>query len=512
MPPTLGSRDELGLALSFLRKCRGWEQEDLARASGIHVDSIQAIEQGRRESKVRTLGAITAALGVSLATIAETVSLVRRVRDAAASGETTAEQAAGQAAGSTSLTPPDLARRLSTLLVAQLSAGISPTAASTLEESRRQAPALWARLAGCLKAGREALVREAPEFQTCGLCELLCEDSRNAAGDNAEWATALAELAVQVAERVPGSEAWRSRLLGYARAHLANAMRVGGDLPAAEAEFARAELLWLAGAAADPGLLNEARVLHLKASLRRDQRHLDQALALLDTALAIDRWGETTSLLLGKAMALEALGEFEPSLSCLLQVAAQVDGEREPWLSFVVRNNVALSLCRLGRHAEAEQMLPEVRALAAQMGKQLESLRVLWVEGLVAAGLGRAEEAIGILERVRAEFDERQIAFDTALVTLELAEVHATLGHTAKVKALARESAPVFHGQGVHPEARRALELFCRAAEEERATAELLRRVVAYLYRARHDPRLRFETARPDPRLPGARPRDRRPR
>lgn len=495
MPSTLDSLDELGLALSFLRKCRGWEQEDLARASGIHVETIQAIEQGKRESKVRTMSAITAAIGVSPATIAETVSLVRRVRDAAAAGETTAERTAGQAASGAALTPPDLARQISTLLVAELSGDIAPTTASTLEESRRQAPELWTRLSGCLEAGRRALVREAAEFQTSGLCEVLCEESLRAAHESAEWATNLAELAVQVAERVPGGKAWRSRLLGYARAHLANALRVGGDLPAAEAELTRAELLWHAGAAADPGLLNEARVLHLKASLRRDQRHLDETLALLDTALVIDRWGETTSLLLGKAMALEALGEFELSLSCLWQVAAQVDDERQPWLSYIVRKNLTLSLCRLGHHAEAERLLPEVRTLAAQMGKQLESLRVLWVEGLVAAGRGRSEEAIGILGQVRAEFDERHIAFDTALVTLELAEVHAGLGHTAEVKALARESAPVFHDQGVHPEARRALDLFCRAAEEERATAELVRRLVAYLYRVRHDPRLRFETA-----------------
>jgi hypothetical protein len=49
--------------------------------------------------------------------------------------------------------------------------------------------------------------------------------------------------------------------------------------------------------------------------------------------------------------------------------------------------------------------------------------------------------------------------------------------------------------QGVHPEARRALELFRRAAEEERASAELVRGVVTYLYRSRHDARLCFEAA-----------------
>jgi hypothetical protein len=84
-------------------------------------------------------------------------------------------------------------------------------------------------------------------------------------------------------------------------------------------------------------------------------------------------------------------------------------------------------------------------------------------------------------------------AYDTALVTLELAEVYAALGRTAEVKALARESAPVFQDQGVHREARHALELFHRAAEEERAGAELLRSILAYLNRSRHDARVHFQ-------------------
>ncbi|HVT16255.1 MAG TPA: hypothetical protein VHQ90_08775 [Thermoanaerobaculia bacterium] len=70
--------------------------------------------------------------------------------------------------------------------------------------------------------------------------------------------------------------------------------------------------------------------------------------------------------------------------------------------------------------------------------------------------------------------------------------MHASLGHIAEVKTLARESAPVFSGQGVHREARRALELFGRAAEEEKASAGLVHGVISYLYRARHAPGLAF--------------------
>jgi hypothetical protein len=162
---------------------------------------------------------------------------------------------------------------------------------------------------------------------------------------------------------------------------------------------------------------------------------------------------------------------------------------------WVVRLNLAVNLCHLGRHAEAQLRFPEVQALVVQLGNRLDLLRVEWLRGRLAAGLGHPEEAVAAFAHVRDELTELGIAYDAALVTVELAEAHATLGHTREVKALAQASAPTFHAQGVHREAQRALDLFLRAAEEERASAELLRAVIAYLYRARHNLRLRFAAA-----------------
>jgi len=298
---------------------------------------------------------------------------------------------------------------------------------------------------------------------------------------------------VEVARQVPGPDDLRSRLAGYAGVHLANGRRVAGeDLPAADEELERSLALWRTGAAEDPGLLNAARVLGLEASLRRAQRRLPEALALIDQALAIDSWGETPALLLAKARALVELGEFEASIA-LLQAVHQMNADREPRKRYVVCNLLVLNLCHAGRYAAAELLLPELGALALRLGNRLDLLRADWLAGKVAAGQGRADEAVAILGRVRDQFLALHNAYVFALATLELAEVHAALGHTAEVKALARESAPVFADQEIHREAQRALELFCCAVEEERLTAELLRSLIAYLCRARYDPQLRFE-------------------
>ncbi|HEY6320776.1 MAG TPA: hypothetical protein VJA16_04375, partial [Thermoanaerobaculia bacterium] len=102
-------------------------------------------------------------------------------------------------------------------------------------------------------------------------------------------------------------------------------------------------------------------------------------------------------------------------------------------------------------------------------------------------------EAAAAFQEVRARFIEQGIGYDAALVTLELAELLAAAGQTAEVKALSRQTVPMFRALGIHAEAQRALQVFREAAESERLSAELARRLVAYFVRARHDPRLRFE-------------------
>ena len=491
MPAKKRYPEGLGRALAVARSIRGWRQHDLARVSGVGASAISEYERGIRRPEMPTLERLAAAVEFSIPELFELSSMIRR-RGRERSVETEAGEPAGRPLGG-----PELARAVMELLVADAAeAGQrlrASDAAHALSEDRLLAPALWARLEGCAEKERLALVRDDAAFHGAGLVELLCEESVNAAGDSARRALLLADVAVEVAERVPGEEPWRCRVQGYAGQHRANALRVAGDHRAADAELERAAELWRAGAAADPGLLNEARVLHIEAALRREGGRLPEALTLFDRALAADRWGETPALLMGKAKTLERLGRFDEAVVLLRQGGVRLDAVEEPRKSWIVRELLLLNLCHLGRHEEAERMIGEVRELARQLGNRLDLVRVDWLQGRIAAGLGRHDEAIALLGRVRAKFAEDEIAYDAALVTLELAEIHAAVGRGAEVRSLARESAPIFAQQGVHAEARRALELFRRAALQDRATAQLLRAVVSYLYRARHDPRLRFE-------------------
>ena len=94
---------------------------------------------------------------------------------------------------------------------------------------------------------------------------------------------------------------------------------------------------------------------------------------------------------------------------------------------------------------------------------------------------------------MRRSFLAKEMAFDFALVSLELATLYLEQGRTRLVKEIAEEMVWIFKGEKVHKEALAALTLFRHAVRAEKAQAEWTRRMVKYLYRAQHNPKLRFE-------------------
>ncbi len=480
----------LSTALTVLREIRGWTAAELATAAGVRRSSIVDYERGRKLPSLPTLHRLVAALGYPARVLDRTLSFVESMRMAGelARGE---QGGAGWAqariegvAAEIGWSVADGVRRLLTRIVAE---------GETLD-ARRRAPALWARLRPYAARERRALVKEAEEFRSWALCELLCAESAKAAADNAGRSVELAELAIEVAGAVGGEPAWRSLVQGYAWAFLGNARRVAGDLVTADRALGRAKELWAAGGAADAEVLDGARLLDLEAALRIDQRRFPEALDLLERALAEGRPGEARARrLLAKSKALEEMGDYELALGTLRQAAPLLESGGEARLQWVLQFNLAVYLCRLGRAEEAAGGLGELRLLTIQLGNGLDLVRLRWLEGKVAAGQERLPEAVAAFQEVRARFIEQGIGYDAALVTVELAELLAAAGRAAEVKALSRQTVPVFHALGIHAEAQRALQVFRDAAESERLSAELAGRLVAYFLQARHNPKLRFE-------------------
>jgi hypothetical protein len=124
-----------------------------------------------------------------------------------------------------------------------------------IPEDREEAAELWARMARRTPGQRNALVEETEEFRSWALCERVASESAAALASDPRQALDLAELARRIAELTPGPEDWRSRVQGYAWAHVSHARRACGDRPGAEEAMGRSRRLWAAGASGAPGLL-----------------------------------------------------------------------------------------------------------------------------------------------------------------------------------------------------------------------------------------------------------------
>jgi transcriptional regulator with XRE-family HTH domain len=475
----------LSLALAVLRLARGWVQGELAKATGISGKMISRYETGRAPLTRELLETMAAALGYGPDAIDRTLLHLQEI----GGGE---PEPSGCPVAPTGEERRIIARAVAARALAEAEELARSLQTLKMQQARQQARQLWDYLRARPAHDRRVLVEGGREYQSWALCELLCSVSEKAAANDAGKAVELAALAVRIAELVP-EEGIRQGLQGYAWAYLGNARRVQGNHPAADEAFARSDRFLSAGAPGISGLLETALLPDLKASLRRPQGRFEEALKLHDEALAKARPEDYVSVLLNKAGTLEEMERYDESIATLKQAEPLVDALRKPRDLFALRFILTLNLSRLGRDDEAENLLPEVKRLVGQIGTRLDELRLRWLEGKIVAGLGQKDKALAAFSQVRAAFIELGIAFDTALVTLELATIHLELGHTGEVRTLARQMVAVFESQGGNRESLAALRLYRDAAERETATVELTRRMVDYLHRARRNPGLEFQ-------------------
>jgi len=488
--------EEAKLLIRWLRAIRDWSQAQLATATGIDRRSIIRYENGQVPPR-RTLERLVSAVGLPIALLdaclIPVVILVCRARHLP--GDEVFSELGAAAA--------ELDSCLSTLARPRLAALLLHMASSEIEARRSTTPSsadwyrlpdLWERFASCTPEERRYLIELAPEFRDWTLVVRLCEESAKVAADSAKDALELAKLARYLARLVPGEDTWHSLLLGYAEAFVANAIRVGGDPKAAEAAFECAWHLWRAGTSPEPGLVPGWRLLDLEASLRRDQRQWSRALDLLDQALAQAPPEMHGRILLNKSSILVPMGKAELAIEVLRDAAPLIDRVGEPRLLWVHRFNLAAYLSLLGGFRDAESLLPDVWRLAADLGNSLDLVRCLWLQGQVAAGLGRALEAEAALRRVFTAFSGLNITYDAALVALELSVLYIEQGRTREVCQLVeKEMLWIFAAQEIREETFKALAVFREATRQETATVELARRLVSYLTQARTAPGLTFE-------------------
>lgn len=216
---------------------------------------------------------------------------------------------------------------------------------------------LWSLLKDLPENQQRAVVTAGRKFQNWALAVRVCDESEAQASSDLKCAASLARLAQWIADLVPGPEGWRNRLRGLAIGYAANVVRVTGDLEAARAGMELAKQLWATGS--DPaGLLDPGRLLDLDASLCRDERRFEDALARLDEAAAVGR--NRGRILVKKGFTLEVMGDYECAIQTLLEAEPHLDRTTDPRLWYKQRANLATNYSHIGRFEEALELIRQV--------------------------------------------------------------------------------------------------------------------------------------------------------
>jgi tetratricopeptide (TPR) repeat protein len=353
----------------------------------------------------------------------------------------------------------------------------------------REAPELLHLLGEGPHAERMRRAEEREELHTWGVCQLLLTEVREQVFSDPARAVETAHLAVRLAGHLGNSyhPDWVLELRARAFAHLGNARRVLGELKAADDAFLLADEC-LAGSGADNPRI-AAEVLSLKASLRLDQRHLEEAQDLVERALDLSRKAKNpigvAKGLLQKSKILNQRGEVAESIAVLQAVSSEIDPVQEPVLFARARQNLLFSLSLAGRYEEALELLLELKGLPQGLADPLDRLRLRWTEANIAQGLGRFSEAEEGYREVRREFLALGNGLDVALTSLDLATLLLEQGRTGELKQLAAEIVVVFESREIQREAMAALLLFQQACVEDRITSELIRQIATHLRRER---------------------------
>jgi tetratricopeptide (TPR) repeat protein len=336
---------------------------------------------------------------------------------------------------------------------------------------------------------RLAIVRSCRKFQHWGLAEALAHASDRAASRDLDNASAWASLAVEAAERAQGPADWLQAVRGYAAACEPHVRCILGDHDRADSGLAEARQWFEAGSDPDH-ILDRGRLLSFEASLRRGQRRFPEALDRIQEAYPVSH--DPARILINKGAIFAVMGDHEPAISALRDAEALLSPQSEPRLWNTVDFNLAVAYIHVGRHSEAAPLIERAKARAVALGDELDLIRLNWVAGRAALGLGRVREARGLLEQAVDEFRREKLWYDVALAVLELDGLLLREGKTAEVKAHTAILAEIFKSKKVHREALVALRLFRDAAEQEAADEELARRILRFLFRARYDRSLRF--------------------
>lgn len=289
------------------------------------------------------------------------------------------------------------------------------------------------------KAQRDRVI-ESRACHSPAFLEILLAELRSASfWKDAEFFGSLALLAVQGMDEKKRPAALKNDLLAEVWTELANTRRIGSEWHHATAALQKTEQ-YLADGTGNP--LLRARMLSIAASLRAEQGHLSEAVALLERCRQIYEtskdWAWVARTLVQMAYILL---ESEPERELvLLDQASPLIPAEDTTLRWLAANLRTEGLIEIGQIDQALLVFQEAESLLPAQTRPNAKLRNTFTAAHLLEALGRTKEAERLLEEVIAGYLEGEWHKDAFLAFLYLFGFHIRAGSAEKAVAVCQRA------------------------------------------------------------------------
>jgi tetratricopeptide (TPR) repeat protein len=341
-------------------------------------------------------------------------------------------------------------------------------AAKPLLEELRMGRRRWSEL----KRGEKRLLEGAP------LIDYLLDQSLALRNSDPEGMAEFAKAAKLVADRIHPRRYGR-RILADLRARvwaiLGNAYRVADKLSAAEAALGQAARSARRGTGSRA---LSALIEEVAAILYSDLRRFPESMAMLDRTIAYySRRRDVQQI--GRALISRGLitgYASEPELAVVfltrgLRLIGPLGGGSALHLPAV--HALALNLVEAG-HCTVARVFLEKNERFYRRGGRLSKLRLHWLKGKIAHGLGELGRAEADFHVARLGFKRVRQNYDAALVSLDLALLYTKQGKRIATLHVVDEMIGTFRSLGIAREAIASLLLLRRSCDDGGAAPEVL--------------------------------------
>ncbi|HEY3052489.1 MAG TPA: tetratricopeptide repeat protein [Thermoanaerobaculia bacterium] len=334
-------------------------------------------------------------------------------------------------------------------------------------------------------------------YQNAGVARRLIEVSEAKIDTMPSEAVEIAATAIAVTDIIDGGESVL-QLRGAAYRQYGYALFYVGEFARALDAVERGQVILERCAVSEYAL---ARLDIVRSFIYAEQQKHDEALAVARRAGRVfQTFGDVqrfVSAQMSEAYLLGHVSNVRGALSIFQDLQQRFWSEIDPFTRALLVANIGGCQSRLRQPADALQSLQIAAELYDELGNKSEAARVRYNVGSLLAEQGRHSDAKKRLREVQADFARLGMVHAGAVAGLDLAEIALLENDYKEVEHLCRAAMQQFETAGVtySTEALTALTFLREAAEQRRATQEIVWHVKTYIRRLPDEPALLFAPA-----------------